>query len=191
MDVVFRTALPADIAEAARTLAAAFDDYAWTRWAIPAEDHHARLERLQSLYLEHALAHGIVLVDDDVDAVVAVTPPDMPAPDEQTSAEIARLHGDRLAALAEVRLPARREGSWDFATLGVRPSRQGVGLGSAAVTAALERVAEIDREAVVTLETSDERNVALYERHGFVVFARTVIDTGPVVFSMEGKARRG
>ena len=44
-----------------------------------------------------------------------------------------------------------------------------------------------DSESIVALETSDLRNVRLYERHGFVVTATTAIEGGPTVYSM----RRG
>ena len=70
-----RDARPADLPAAAHTLATAFDDYSWTRWSIP-EDHHAeRLEELQSIYLEHALSSGIVLVSEHLDGVAALLRP--------------------------------------------------------------------------------------------------------------------
>lgn len=181
---LIRPAGPRDLASAAATLASAFADYPWTRWSIPAADHLDRLERLQRIYLGHALAHGVVLVDDAVDAVVALLPPDAPAPEQAAQQDVVRLHGDRLAALTEVELPARRQGSWDLATLGVRPGRRGAGLGSAAIRAALDAVAQ-RRGGWVTLETSDVRNVRLYERHGFTTVARTHVPLGPEVFSME------
>lgn len=181
---VLRPATSDDLATAAATLANAFADYPWTRWSVPSDDHVGRLERLQRIYLEHALAHGVVLVDEDVDAVVAVLPPDGPAPHDAAQQEVAQLHGDRLTALAEVDLPARRPGSWDLATLGVRPGRRGAGLGSAAIRAALDAVGK-RRGDWVTLETSDVRNVRLYERHGFSAVARTQVPLGPEVYSME------
>ncbi|PFG36717.1 acetyltransferase (GNAT) family protein [Flavimobilis soli] len=179
-----RLATLADVPAAARTLALAFADYPWTRWSVPAEDHDARLEELQALYLAHAVGWGVVLVDDAVTAVAAVLPPDAPAPSDEVQARVAELHGDRLERLLGVAKPERPEGAWDFATLGVRPDRRGAGLGSAVLTDALTLVAERAPDAPVALETSDVRNVRLYEGHGFAVTAHTDVPDGPDVFSM-------
>lgn len=45
-----------------------------------------------------------------------------------------------------------------------------------------------ERAAAVALETSDERNVRLYQRLGFGIDATTDIPDGPVVFSMSRPA---
>ena len=105
-----RDARPADLPAAAHTLATAFDDYSWTRWSIP-EDHHAeRLEELQSIYLEHALSSGIVLVSEHLDGVAALLRPHSPAPADAAQARIADLLGDRLdvflAAAARTLMPS-------------------------------------------------------------------------------------
>jgi predicted N-acetyltransferase YhbS len=65
----------------------------------------------------------------------------------------------------------------------VRPERQGSGLGTAVLRPTLER---LDREgARAALETSLERNVALYERLGFAVRAEVALpDGGPPVWVM-------
>lgn len=184
MTDTIRRAVAADVPGAAATLAAAFADYAWTRWSVPADDHAARLREIQTLYLEHALAHGVVLVSDDLRAAGALLPARAPAPEGAAMERIAELHGERLAALMGVELPRRPSGAWDLATLGVHPDARGRGLGSAVIDAALGVVAAEDPGALVALETSDERNVRLYERHGFVATARTRVPDGPIVVSM-------
>lgn len=60
----------------------------------------------------------------------------------------------------------------------------GGGLGSAVLADALALVAKRAAGAAVSLETSDPRNVRLYERHGFAVTAHTAVPDGPDVFSM-------
>jgi ribosomal protein S18 acetylase RimI-like enzyme len=60
--------------------------------------------------------------------------------------------------------------------VGVHPGRQGGGLGSALVRAGLEAC---DRDRVPAyLESSKERNVPLYERHGFRVVERLELGRG-------------
>lgn len=58
---------------------------------------------------------------------------------------------------------------WYLWTLGVDPRCQGRGIGSALLK---HKLAQIDAEgATAYLESSDPRNVPLYERHGFEVLA--------------------
>lgn len=57
--------------------------------------------------------------------------------------------------------------TWYLQALGVNPSKQGRGIGSAILQECLDR---IDREGQAAyLETSGEANVRLYRRHGFEV----------------------
>lgn len=175
-----RPATASDLDAAADTLAAAFDAYPWTRWTIPHDGYPDRLRRLQRLYLGYALDEGIVLVDDELRAVIALLPPDAPEPAAQMQQQVAALHGDRLEVVAAADVPAQPDGAWNLATVGVRPDSQGAGLGGATVAAGLAAVGD----AAVALETSDERNVRLYQRSGFAVTATTRIERGPVVYSM-------
>ena len=178
----------ADLDVAAHVLAAAFESYAWTRWSIPADDYAVRLERLQRLYLGHALEHGIVLVGglgaDDVNGVIAVLSPSAPAPSDELRAQVAELHGSRLARIAAAETPPFPDAVWNLATLGVHPEAQGHGLGAALIRAALAEVDASQAVADTALETSDNRNVRLYERAGFVLTATTQIQDGPTVYTM-------
>ncbi|MFE4194237.1 GNAT family N-acetyltransferase [Paenarthrobacter sp. NPDC056912] len=182
-----RLATSADLDSAASVLAAAFDTYAWTRWALPADEYAERLEDIQRLYLAHALNHGIVVVDEQIRAVAAFLPPDAPAPTEQTQQRLSELHGPRLAVLLGLSLPQAPAGSWTLETVGVDPSVQGAGLGTAVTAAGL---AIIDQQGgAVALETSDTRNVRLYQRLGFTTSATTTTQDGPIVYSMNRVAQ--
>jgi ribosomal protein S18 acetylase RimI-like enzyme len=187
MDHTTRPAKATDLDAAARVLAAAFDRYSWTRWALGDERYAERLQEIQRLYLAHALAHGIVVVTGDVRAVAAFVPPQVPSPSQAVQARIAELYGDRLVAMAGLWLAAGPGGAWTLETVGVDPAFQGTGFGTAVTSAGL---AEIDRHgAAAALETSDPRNVRLYERLGFTTFATTEIPDGPTVFSMARPGR--
>lgn len=175
-----RSATTDDLAAAADTLAEAFDDYPWTRHVLPEDDYVARLHALQLLYLQHAHEHGIVAVAGDVDAVVALLPPDAPDPAPAVVERVVELHGDRVDRLEHRPPPAR---AWRLETLGVRPAHQGRGLASALLAHALAEVARRGGHEVV-LETSAPRNVRLYERHGFEVTGRAGGTDAPAVWSM-------
>ncbi|MCT1514041.1 GNAT family N-acetyltransferase [Dietzia cercidiphylli] len=176
-----RLASPDDLVPAARTLARAFADYPWTRHVIPEEGYAERLLTLQRLYLEHALRHGIVAVTEDRDGVIALLPPDAPDPDDAAIEQIVALHGDRIGRLGDGSPP---HDGWSLETVGVRPAAQGRRLGSALIVFALAEAARRGARAV-RLETSDERNVRLYERHGFHVTGRRDHPDGPPVWDME------
>lgn len=185
MSFDIRPAVAADLDGAARTLAAAFDMYAWTRWSIPEHDYRDRLEQLQRLYLGYALDQGVVLVGDVLRGVIALLPAAVSPPSAEFQDHVARLHGSRLTVVAEANIPPQPENAWNLATLGVHPDCQGAGLGAAMIQAGLDTVNEsCTGDVSVALETSDERNVRLYERSGFVVTAVTSIEQGPLVYSM-------
>ncbi len=65
------------------------------------------------------------------------------------------------------------EPHWYLAPLAVEPEHQGAGHGSMLLQVGLDR---IDREGKSCfLETQNERNISLYERHGFDVVEQTVV----------------
>jgi ribosomal protein S18 acetylase RimI-like enzyme len=72
---------------------------------------------------------------------------------------------------------------WYLAYLGVRCDAQGRGIGSALLT---EVLAKADTEAVPAyLESSNERNLSLYQRHGFkIVGELKALDRGPTIWRM-------
>jgi ribosomal protein S18 acetylase RimI-like enzyme len=77
---------------------------------------------------------------------------------------------------------------WYLFILGVEQAAQGQGLGSALLAHMLARVDADGMPAY--LESSKERNLALYGRHGFEVTAEVVIPSGPRIWPMWREARR-
>ena len=141
-----------------------------------------RSEALRQLFdfclREQALPYGHVTMTRDGKACAAWLPPGarlaMPLVQQLTllprMARICSLgRVPRLAAvlsLLERRHPDQPPHHYLY-LLAVAPERQGQGLGSALLQAGLR---PIDRARAATyLETATERNLALYERHGFVV----------------------
>jgi ribosomal protein S18 acetylase RimI-like enzyme len=77
---------------------------------------------------------------------------------------------------------------WYLFILGTGQAAQGQGLGSALLAHMLAR---IDADGMPAyLESSNERNRALYGRHGFEVTAEVVIPSGPRIWPMWREARR-
>ena len=175
-----RHANASDLDRAADTLAAAFDDYPWTRHVLPETDYASRLRALQRLYLGYAHEHGIVAVTEHCDGVIALLAPNAPDPGPEMIAQVVSLHGDRIDRLGE---SATQPGGWRLETLGVRPEAQGGGRATMLLDFALAEVAG-QGGSEVALDTSDVRNVRLYERHGFTVVSHSERAGGPPVWSM-------
>lgn len=191
-----RRATAEDVPAVTRTLGAAFSDYAWTRHVISADDHRRRVERTQELFLvDIGMRNGAVWVADAGAAVAVWTHPrtDFPAAYAAIAAEVDELAGDRqsYAASAQRAMAPHRptEPGWFLATVGVDPSQQGKGLGTAVIRLGLTAA---DTEGVPAyLDTSDERNVGFYERLGFRVTATVPIpDGGPTTWTMRREPLR-
>jgi GNAT superfamily N-acetyltransferase len=111
---------------------------------------------------------------------------------------------DRLAALMEQHVPKDRVGDmmqifekmeschpaepcWYLPLIGVDPTSQGRGVGSALLRHAL---AECDRDgAPAYLESSNPRNVPLYQRHGFEIIGRIQVGSSPTLVPMLRRPR--
>jgi GNAT superfamily N-acetyltransferase len=79
------------------------------------------------------------------------------------------------------------EPHWYLPLIGVEPNAQGRGLGAALLRHALER---FDREgALAYLESSNPRNIPLYERHGFEIVGEIRVGAAPVMTPMLRRPR--
>jgi ribosomal protein S18 acetylase RimI-like enzyme len=80
------------------------------------------------------------------------------------------------------------EPHWYLPLIGIDPAHQGQGLGGALLKHATDL---FDRDgALAYLESSNVRNVALYQRHGFEVVGRIQTGGSPVITPMLRKPRR-
>ncbi|GLF93088.1 GNAT family N-acetyltransferase [Streptomyces yaizuensis] len=192
-----RPATPEDIPAAVRTLTRAFADYPHTRHVVAADDHEERVRGLQELFLTAVgMPYGRVWIDGDGLAVAVWTTPDQdPGPGfAEVGSRVAELAGDRAPfyeATERAAEPHRpKEPVWFLATVGVDPSAQGRGLGSAVIRPGL---AAADRAGYPAyLETATEANVRLYERLGFTVTAQVSgTDGGPTTWCMRREPAAG
>lgn len=79
------------------------------------------------------------------------------------------------------------EPHWYLPMIGVDPAHQGAGIGSALMTEALKAV---DRDGIIAyLESSNPRNISLYQRHGFEIIGEIQSGSSPVLRPMIRKPR--
>jgi ribosomal protein S18 acetylase RimI-like enzyme len=79
------------------------------------------------------------------------------------------------------------EPHWYLPMIGVDPAHQGAGIGSALMMEALKAV---DRDGIIAyLESSNPRNIPLYQRYGFEVIGEIQSGSSPVLRPMLRRAR--
>lgn len=186
MSPILRRASSADAAAVADVWAAAMTNEPMVRWPL-AERDAAIAPMFASLAADYVDGQ-VVWVDDDVRSAAAWLPPEMAldttAFDERIMAAIAAHTDDdgghyfRFWTWVAEHMP--EEPVWFLDVLGVTPSAQGLGLGSALVQHGLA-LADADGVAAL-LETGNPDNVDYYRRFGFDVWHQEAApDGGPVV----------
>lgn len=184
----------AEAAEVAQMLARAFRDDPVFRWLLTAEGSRPR--RLRRYFvtelLHRALRHGeveVARVDGRVAGAAMWLPPGAPLGTEASALPgYLRAFGRRLVVAARFQAVAQRDHPreaphWYLGTIGVDPVRQGQGVGAALLNSRLRRCDEEGLPAY--LESSNPRNVPLYEHFGFhVTGALGLWEDAPVVNTM-------
>lgn len=187
------TATAADVAPVAAALAKAFDDDPVMTYLVP--DEATRPRRLAGLFTvlmqRHHLVQGEIWTDDGHPGAALWDPPDhwkLPARQQILALpSLLRILGRRtfsgLQSLGEVEKQHPKEPHWYLAVLGTQPESQGKGIGSALLAPVLERC---DAEGIPAyLESSKERNIPFYARHGFEVTGEIKLGkSGPMVWPM-------
>jgi GNAT superfamily N-acetyltransferase len=173
-----------------QVIADAFFDLEVSKWLIP--DPVARRQvypRYFGLYVEHALADGIVLTTPDQAAValwlpVGEEPAGPPDDYDERLAEVTGPWADRFRAFdaeLERRHPAG-SAHHHLAILAVRPDRQGHGLGTALLHA---HHAALDHDGLPAyLEASSMRSRRLYLAHGYQALGGPIFLPGAALFPM-------
>jgi GNAT superfamily N-acetyltransferase len=173
----------------AAALAAAFYDDPVFRWFSPEDGRRrAMLPGFFGVFVEAYLANGHTYADADVvGAALWAAPERDPLGADPAFAqrleEIAGIDAPRLFEIVELfEAHAPEQPHYHLQFLGVRPERQGGGIGGALMAPILERC---DRDGVPAyLEATSDRNRALYERHGFRADGDIPLPGGPALWRM-------
>ena len=184
---MIRLATSADVPAVADMLARAFDDDPLAIFSHPrASSRPRRLAYFFALRMRSLLGEEMCFCDEDRRGAALWAPHDAwrASPGEQL--RLMRLANRRLpwllAGFTRMEKLHPHEAHYYLMTLGVSPEAQGQGLGSRLMTPMLERC---DREGVPAyLESSKERNIAFYARHGFRVTEEMRFPRGPKLWLM-------
>ncbi len=189
-----RRADRADLPALARTLARAFMDDPVACWSSPREGPRPRmLERFHGARLRQALPEQEVWTEPGLSGAAIWLPPQRWRTTPREDLELARsMLAPRLLRRAPLvwwgfmrEVELRHPGSpphWYLAVLGTEPASQGRGIGSSLLAPVLDRC---DSDGVgAYLESSKERNIAFYARHGFRVMRELRLPRGPTMWAM-------
>jgi ribosomal protein S18 acetylase RimI-like enzyme len=184
----------ADVPRLAQALASAFQDDPVIAWVFP-DEHRRRavLPAFMEFRLRNlAFPHDEVWMTDGGDAAAVWLPPpgrwQLSRPQRLLLLPaLVRFFGLRTASVLGglERMEKRHPDDpphWYLFILGTEQAAQGRGLGSALLAQMLARV-DADRMPAY-LESSNERNLAWYGRHGFEVTSELAIPGGPRIWPM-------
>jgi GNAT superfamily N-acetyltransferase len=196
-----RTATAEDTEALTGVLARAFSNDPCLCWIF--RDPETRIQRLEALFsngLEKVfLPLGSCFTTDDLSGCALWTPPGRWKTPEAVVEEMAPQMAvdytpDELGRLltffgtTEDHHPVDRPEHWYLGVLAADLDQQGRGIGSACMRPILERCDADEQPAY--LESSNERNVPLYERNGFAVIDVLDLPEGPPLWLMWREPRQ-
>ncbi|HET9197117.1 MAG TPA: GNAT family N-acetyltransferase [Solirubrobacterales bacterium] len=182
-------ARPEDVPRVVADLHAAFMDDPVVRWVFPSEAKRRRYgHRYFEMQARRLVPGGLVWRAHGGGALWAGAGRWRESPLQALRLAAATLGGVGLRGgtvgrgLLGIESRHPREPHLYLAAVGVRPERQGQGLGSALLGPGLSHADALGLPAY--LESSNIRNVPLYERHGFEVTEEVQLPQGPPVWLM-------
>jgi ribosomal protein S18 acetylase RimI-like enzyme len=193
-----RRATPEDLPALARMLTRAFLDDPVAMWSCrPDALRPEVLERFQAARLAQLLADGEVWTTPELSSAALWALPKRWKTTPRQDLALARivLHPRLLVRAPLVvsgflgleRKHPHHPPHWYLAVLGTDPPAQGQGLGSGVLRPVLE---QCDADGVgAYLESSKERNIDFYARHGFRVTAELRLPRGPKMWAMWREAQ--
>lgn len=192
--MMIKTGLVQDEARTVGVLTLAFGVDPMARWSLPDPAKFlAIFSSITKAFGGAAFGKGTAYIANDFSGAALWLPPGVGSDeeslkrlfDENTDEDI---KNDMQVIFEQMEKFHPAEPHWYLPMIGVDPMHQGTGLGSALMTEALRAV---DREgSIAYLESSNPRNISLYQRHGFEVIGEIQSGSSPVLRPMLRKARR-
>ncbi len=186
--IEIRSATSNEMSQTIASIVAAFITDPLARFAWPSPHDHLRAMPLATgEFAGGSFEHGTAYVSADFCGAALWLPPDVhPNSDslERVFRDTAKPEhlDDLLATFEKMEKWHPDEPHWYLPLVGVEPNAQGNGLGGALMRHAITRC---DREgALAYLESSNPRNISLYERHGFEALGEIQVGDGPLVTPM-------
>jgi GNAT superfamily N-acetyltransferase len=192
-EIFVKTAKESDAPAAIAALTTAFSSDPAVRWLYP--DPHEYLAKFASFaraFGGKAFANNTAHIAGDHAAAALWLPPDV-QPDEEALIHVleesvsGEMRDQVFGVFEQMGEYHPQEPHWYLPLIGVDAPNQGRGYGSALLEHAL---AMCDRDQVPAyLESSNPRNIPLYQRHGFELIHTIRVGSCPPVFPMVRRPR--
>lgn len=183
-----RTATAGDRGRLFDVMTSAFETDPATRWVFPDLDQYrCHFPAFAQAFGGRALEHETAFYSDGFSGAALWLPPGIGPDEEALMAVLERTLPESVkrAAFAVFEKMGGyhpKEPHWYLPLIGVAPARQGMGHGSALLQRAL---LQSDKDGTPAyLESSNPRNIPLYERHGFKLLGTIQVETSPPIFPM-------
>ena len=184
MATTINTATSTEIPQIIDTIAMAFAADPFVRWIYP--DPNQYLSNIREMLIRFggkAFDHGTAYYVDGFVGAALWLPPDI-HPDEEALGEHMQrtisesILEDAFSVLEQMEHCHPTDPHWYLPLLAVDPVHQGNGYGSALLK---DAIAKFDTDGTIAyLESSNPRNISLYERHGFERITEIQAGTTPV-----------
>ncbi len=190
---IIRTATASDEAPATAVVALAFGADPAARWTWPdPQQYLTHFPTFVKALGGNAFAHGSAYYVDGYAGAALWLPPEV-GPDEDALITLlqrtasAPAQKDVFAVFEQMGRYHPQEPHWYLPLIGIDPFQQGKGHGTALMKHAL---LPCDRDHTLAyLESSNPKNIPLYERHGFELLGTIQAGTSPPIFPMLRKPR--
>lgn len=191
--MIIKTALTSDQAGAIGVLTLAFSSDPMARWSLSDPVKYlATFSSIAKAFGGSAFEKGTAYIANGFTGAALWLPPGAGSDeeslkrlfDENTDDNIKE---DMQSIFEQMEKFHPTEPHWYLPMIGVDPAHQGAGIGSALMTEGLKAV---DRDGLIAyLESSNPRNISLYQRHGFEVIGEIQSGSSPVLRPMLRRAR--
>ena len=188
-----RTASETDWETVIGVITVAFVTDPMSRWVFPDPATYLTvMPQVAAAFGGNGFPHGAAdLIDGGMGAAMWL-PPGV-SPDDERLAALTDAHGpkDRVGDILQLFEQMERyhppDPCWYLPLIGVDPAHQGRGCGSALLRYALARC---DRDGLPAyLESSNPRNIPLYQRHGFEIMGSIQAGSSPPLVPMLRRPR--
>ena len=183
-----------DRLRALSTLALAFSSDSLLRWMLPSSDSYlANIIKIFDVFAGNSIDGETCLITSSFEGAAMWLAPGVEADEDAVSDTFARIFSpeflprvDEIFAAMESYHP-HDDNCWYLPLIGVDPGHQNKGVGAALMKHMTEK---LDNEsAMAYLESSNQKNISLYLRHGFEVIGEIQIYDSPIVTPMIRKCR--
>lgn len=186
------TASPSDRQRVLATVVMGFSSDPLTRWFWPDASTYLRSGEAYDAFGGGSIDSGTTFVTSNFEGAALWMSPGVESDEDRMGKFLEEtiapeLLDEVMAVFEKMDSFHPHEACWYLPLIAVDPAHQGKGFGAALMKAALERVDEDGLPAY--LESSNQRNVSLYLRHGFEVMDEIQIGSSPVVTPMLRPAR--